>query len=128
MSLLLDTHTLFWWVTDSPLLSESAKLAIRDEGGPIYVSAASIFELTNRVRLGKFEPAREIIERLQQVLEANAFTPLPVSVEHAKLAGQLAAPHRDPFDRLLAAQSIIENCPVATLDPAMTALGAKVVW
>lgn len=126
--MLLDTHALFWWVTDSSLMPARATSAIRDAEGPVYVSAASIFELSNKLRLGKFEAARELVERLDQVLEVNRFTPLPVTLEHAKLAGRLAAPHRDPFDRLLAAQSITENLAVVTADAAIKELGAEVVW
>lgn len=128
MSLLLYTHTLFWWVTDSALLSEQARRQIADEAGDCYVSAVSVFELSNKVRLGKFDPARELVERLQEVMEYNRFTPLAVSMDHARLAGRLANPHRDPFDRLLAAQSIIENIPVVTADTAIRDLGARVVW
>ena len=128
MSLLLDTHALFWWVTDSALLSEQARRQIADEAGDCYFSAVSVFELSNKVRLGKFDSARELVERLQEVMEYNRFTPLAVSIEHARLAGRLASPHRDPFDRLLAAQSIVENIPVVTADAAIRDLGARVVW
>jgi len=128
LSLLLDTHTLFWWVTDSALLSEQARRQIADEAGDCYVSAVSVFELSNKVRLGKFDPARELVERLQEVMEYNRFTPLAVSMDHARLAGRLANPHHDPFDRLLAAQSIVENMPVVTADAAIRDLGARVVW
>jgi PIN domain nuclease of toxin-antitoxin system len=128
LSLLLDTHTLFWWVTDSAEISEGARRRIADEDGHCFVSAASIFELSNKVRLGKLEPARELVERLQEVMEYYRFTPLPITFDHARLAGRLASPHRDPFDRLLAAQSIIENVPVITIDAAIGNLGARVVW
>jgi PIN domain nuclease of toxin-antitoxin system len=125
---LLDTHALFWWVTNSPSLSERARAAILGEEGPCHVGAASVFELSNKVRLGKFEAAKELVERLEYLMVEQAFTPLSVSHAHARLAGRLAAPHRDPFDRILAAQSIIEDCPVVTVDPASAALGAKVLW
>lgn len=128
MSLLLDTHTLFWWVTDNPLLTEKARHAIANEAGDCYVSAVSLFELSNKVRLGKFDAARELVERIEHEMKANDLTALPVTIAHAKLAGSLADPHRDPFDRMLAAQSIIENIPVVTGDPALSALGANVVW
>ena len=115
-------------MTDSALLSEQARRQIADEAGDCYVSAVSVFELSNKVRLGKFDPARELVERLQEVMEYNRFTPLAVSMDHARLAGRLANPHRDPFDRLLAAQSIVENIPVVTADAAIRDLGARVVW
>ena len=128
MSLLLDTHTLFWWVTGSPMLSSKAKTAITGEGRQCYVSSVSVFELSNKVRLGKFEAAREVVERFEFILATDSFTPLPLAVAHAKLAGQLASPHRDPFDRLLVAQSIVENCEIVTADPALAALGARTIW
>lgn len=128
MSLLLDTHTLFWWVTDNPLLTQNARSAIANEEGDCFVSAVSLFELSNKVRLGKFDAARELVERIEQEMTRNDLTALPLTIAHARLAGSLADPHRDPFDRMLAAQSIIENIPVVTGDPALKELGASVVW
>jgi PIN domain nuclease of toxin-antitoxin system len=128
VSLLLDTHVLFWWVTDSPELSAAAREAIAAEAGACFVSAASAFEFSNKVRLGKFDAARELVERFDEVLADNDFTPLPVSHRHARLAGQLAAPHRDPFDRLIVAQALTENCAIVTADPALSSLGALTLW
>lgn len=128
LSLILDSHALFWWVTDSPMLSDIARAAIAEEEGQCFVSSVSLFELSNKLRLGKLDAARELVERIDHEMIVNDLTALPVTIAHAKLAGSLASPHRDPFDRLLAAQSILEDVPVITVDAAIRDLGAKVVW
>ncbi len=128
MSLILDTHAFFWWVTNSPKLTPQAQSAIADEGGSCFISAVSLFEMSNKVRLGKFEAAREIVDRIDGVLADNEFLALSVTMEHARLAGQLSDPHRDPFDRLLAAQAIVEGMTIITADIRIKDLGAKVVW
>lgn len=128
MSLILDTHALFWWVTDSPLLSDPAREAIASIDGDCFVSAISLFELTNNVRLGKFDAARELVDRIDQVMIDGNLTALPITMAHAKLAGSLASPHRDPFDRLLAAQSLVERMPLVTNDLAFGFFGVNVIW
>jgi PIN domain nuclease of toxin-antitoxin system len=115
-------------LTDSEKLSGAAREAIRNETGKCHVSAASVFELSNKVRLGKFDAAREVLARLPQLMVDNDFTPLPITLEHATMAGELTSPHRDPFDRLLAAQSILERCMLVSADPALHDLGASVLW
>ena len=128
MSLLLDTHALFWWVTKNSNLTEDANTAIADSSRQCFVSAATVYELTNKVRLGKFEAAIEIVERLDEILAENSFTPLAISVDHAAAAGKLQNQHRDPFDRILAAQAIVEGLQLVSADPAMKMLGVEVVW
>ena len=128
MSLLLDTHTLFWWVTDNSNLSEKASLAIADSSQQCFISAATVYEMTNKVRLGKFEAASEVVERLDEILADNNFFPLPVSLQHAAVAGKLVSHHRDPFDRMLAAQAIVNGLRLVSADPAMKLLGIDVVW
>ncbi len=128
LSLLLDTHVLFWWITGDVRLSPAAVAAVEATDGDCRVSAVSAFELANKVRLGKFEEARKLSENLDDFMSANGFRPMMISHAHAKLAGELAGPHRDPFDRLLAAQAIVEDMPVITIDTRIKDLGAKVVW
>ena len=128
MSLLLDTHALFWWVTKNSNLTENASAAIADSSQQCFVSAATVYELTNKVRLGKFEAATEIVERLDEILAENSFSPLAISTSHAALAGKLQSQHRDPFDRILAAQAIIEGLQLVSADPAMKLLGVEAVW
>ena len=128
MSLLLDTHTFVWWVTKNPQLSTRALAAIQDEAGDCFISAATVYELTYKVGLGKFDAAREIADRVYEVMQANAFSPLPISLQHASVAAKLEIAHRDPFDRILAAQAIVEKVMIVTADEAFAGLGAEVIW
>ena len=124
----MDTHTFVWWVTKNPQLSARALAAIQDEAGDCFISAATVYELTYKVGLGKFDAAREIADRVYEVMQANAFSPLPISLQHASVAAKLEATHRDPFDRILAAQAIVEKVMIVTADEAFAGLGAKVIW
>jgi PIN domain nuclease of toxin-antitoxin system len=128
LSLLLDTHALFWWVTDDSNLSRKASQAIADSSQQCFVSAASVYEMANKLRLGRFEAAREIIERLDEILSENNFSPLPISLQHAAMAGTLINHHRDPFDRILAAQTIVDGLRLVSADPAMKLLGVEAIW
>ncbi len=128
MKYLLDTHALLWWWTDDPQLSATARACIQDEANVILVSAASAWEIATKHRLGKLAQAGEAVARFNELIELDAFQHLPVSYLHALRAGALAAEHRDPFDRLLAAQSELEGVPLISCDPAFAALGARVLW
>ena len=126
--LLLDTHALLWWLLDSPELSLSARQAIADPVRRVFVSAATAWELATKLRIGKLPQAEDIVVNLPQYLRKQRFEALPISVEHALLAGQWPGPHRDPFDRMLMAQAQIEQALVVTLDPVFGAYGVAVVW
>ena len=128
MSLLLDTHTFVWWVVNDPRLSQRARAALVEPSAVCFVSAVSAFEIANKVRIGKFPAAAEIAQNMNRILEANSFTPLPVTIEHCLLAGRMDGVHRDPFDRLLAAQSLIEQIPLVTIDAEFRAFGVETVW
>jgi PIN domain nuclease of toxin-antitoxin system len=125
---LLDTHALLWWWTDDPQLSATARACIQDEANTILISAASAWEIATKHRLGKLPLAAEAISRFNELLELDAFQHLPVSYLHALRAGGLAVDHRDPFDRMLAAQSELEGVPLITCDPAFKAFSMQTVW
>jgi PIN domain nuclease of toxin-antitoxin system len=82
----------------------------------------------HQYRSGRLQEAADLAETLPDLIERWRFEPLSVSIEHAHKAGMLPGDHKDPFDRMLAAQSLIEDLGLVTVDPALTALGAKVVW
>jgi PIN domain nuclease of toxin-antitoxin system len=126
--LLLDTHTLFWWVADDTKLSRAAFAAIRSRAGDVYVSTASVWEMAIKVGVGKWPDAITLLSDFEEQLNRNNFLLLPISVPHARHAGLLSSPHRDPFDRLLAAQATIEGLKLVTADPKMAGLGADVLW
>jgi PIN domain nuclease of toxin-antitoxin system len=127
MTILLDSHAFYWWMTGDPRLSLRAANAIRGEAR-VYVSAVTAWEIANKVRIGKWPQAQRLAQRIVDELAAEQFTPLPIALEHAQLAGLLPGVHRDPFDRMLAAQSRLENAPLVTADPVFKAFGTDVLW
>ena len=109
MRLLLDTHTLIWAAQEPELLPEIARVAIQDERNAIYVSAVSAMEIATKYRLGKLAVSPTLAEHFVEEVEGQGFVILGISAQHAQRAGLLPIPHRDPFDRLLIAQSSIEG-------------------
>lgn len=129
MASLLDTHTLLWALTDPASLSVRARRVISDPGSALVVSAASAWEVATKARLGKLPAADVLIAGWGRHLHRLGCTSLAVTDEHALLAGSLVWEHRDPFDRMLAAQSMCEGLPLITKDSAFTALaGVATVW
>jgi PIN domain nuclease of toxin-antitoxin system len=128
MRLLLDTHALLWWFTDDGRLSDTARRAIGDEANEVFVSAASAWEIATKERLGKLDGVPDAAARFAELVAADAFVHLPVSYLHALRAGGYELPHRDPFDRVLAAQSELESLVLVTRDPVFEALGTRTVW
>ncbi len=128
MRLLLDTHVLLWWFTDDARLSAPARQAIANLSNAIFASAASAWEIATKERLGKLEGAPEATSRFSELVAADGFTHLPVTHLHGLRAGSYALPHRDPFDRMLAAQSDIEALVLVTRDPAFGAFGTHTLW
>lgn len=128
MTLLLDTHAFLWWCTDDARLSAAARQAISDETNPIYVSVASAWEISTKYRLGKLGSAGEAVQRFDELVKADGFQHLPVTHIHALKAGAYEASHRDPFDRMLAAQSELERMPLVTVDPAFSQFNIRTFW
>lgn len=112
MSLLLDTHVFLWWCADNPSLSVGACQAINEGEQDVFVSAATVWEITIKQSLGKLKAPANLTE----VLVTNDFLALPISIEHAVSAGELPAHHRDPFDRMLIAQARLEGLTLVTRD------------
>jgi PIN domain nuclease of toxin-antitoxin system len=94
----------------------------------IYVSAVSAWEIATKYRSGKLREAAYVVGNLPDLLQRCKFTLLSVSLEHGYRAGLLEGAHKDPFDRMLAAQAIVDDLDLVTVDPAMAKLGARVVW
>ncbi len=94
----------------------------------IFVSAASAYELAAKVRRGKLPEAEVLIRDFEKMCMAQRFTLLPITVSHALRAASFEQEHRDPFDRLIAAQSLLDELPVITIDPALADFGCKVIW
>jgi len=128
MKLLLDTHALLWWFTDDPRLSQRAREALQDETNEIFVSAASAWEIATKQRLGKLIGLPDPAGHFAALVDADGFQHLSVSFRHSLRAGGYDVPHRDPFDRMLAAQSEIESLPLVTRDAAFVSFGTRVFW
>ena len=128
MRLLLDTHALLWWWTDDPQLSQVSRACIADGANEVLVSAASAWEIATKHRLGKLGLADSILQRYPALLAADGFIHLSISAEHALVAGSYPQPHRDPFDRMLAAQAEVERLTLVSCDPALNQFGVELLW
>ncbi len=128
MRLLLDTHALLWWLTDDRSLPASARKLIARGSNTVVVSAASAWEIATKVRLGKLPMAVDLVADLDRVLAQEGFEPLAISVDHSVRAGLLPGPHKDPFDRMLIAQSQAENVPILSNDAALDGYGVRRLW
>jgi PIN domain nuclease of toxin-antitoxin system len=126
--LLLDTHTLIWWMIDDPHLSKAARAAIeRDEHIPM-VSAASAWEVATKVRLGRLPAAADLVRDFVAQLALHRIEILAIDADHGIRAGLLPGPHKDPFDRMLIAQAQAENIPIVSNDQALDGYGVRRIW
>ena len=126
--LLLDTHTLLWWLSDDRALPASCKRLIAQSGGSTFVSAVSAWEIATKFRLGKLPSASELVQDFGGYLERDRFLSLPVSREHGIRAGLLPGPLRDPFDRMLIAQAEIEGLALVSNEKVFDQYGARRGW
>ncbi|HTS35518.1 MAG TPA: type II toxin-antitoxin system VapC family toxin [Candidatus Solibacter sp.] len=127
MKVLLDTHALIWWMRDDARLSPAAAAIVRDHRNEILVSAAVGWEMAIKINLGKIRPA-SLLDDLELVIAHEAFVELPVSLAHSVRAGMLPCHHRDPFDRLLAAQAQLLDLPILSADQLLDQYGIQRVW
>ena len=125
---LLDTHAFVWYAIDHPALTRPARDAIA-EAADVYVSAASVWEVRTKVRIGKLSIAAAVAAAgLPSVIAAFGFEPLSVDVEDGDLAGGFPQEHRDPFDRMLVAQAIRRGLALVSDDAALDVFGVTRVW
>jgi len=128
VKILFDSHALVWYLTGNERLSNKARDIADDLESVVFVSAVCAWEIAAKVNRGRWPEAAQIAASLQEITLAQAFTALPITIEHARVAGFLPAYHHDPFDRMLAAQSQVEGVPLVTADPAFRAFGTAVIW
>ena len=128
MRLLLDTHAFLWWLDGDAKLSPAVKKLIEATTTEVIVSAATGWEIATKARIGKLPKALPIARRLPEVVAQQGFTSLAITIEHGQRAGWLPGPHRDPFDRMLAAQALTFDIPIATKDRMFESFGVNVVW
>lgn len=125
MKLLLDTHVLLWWLADDSRLSPKVRKLILNSANQVVVSSVSAWEISIKKSLGKLEVDLEL---LLSEIENNGFTMLQVSFQHGLHAGSLPRYHRDPFDRMLIAQSQCESLHLASIDRQFAAYNVDVIW
>jgi len=125
VNLLLDTHTLLWWLADDVRLSAKARKLISDPANQVAISAVSGWEISIKHALGKLEvdPVRVLDE-----VQNNGFMQLNVSFKHGLAAGVLPSHHRDPFDRMLIAQAQCERLKLVSIDGVFSDYDVEVIW
>ncbi|TEU13232.1 MAG: type II toxin-antitoxin system VapC family toxin [Anaerolineales bacterium] len=128
MKVLLDTHAFLWWVTDSPKLSARARKVIQDSNNELFFSAASGWEIAIKAQLGRLQLPDNLEQFIMEQLSLNAILVLPIQLHHALRVYTLPQYHRDPFDRVLVAQSQIENLPILTADAQITPYTVETIW
>ena len=128
MDLLLDTHALLWWLTADAQLGPQASAAIQHSSNRVYVSAVSAWEIAIKAATRKLQlpdpPPQYVTSRIAQ----NGFEPLPILLSHALHTYTLPPLHRDPFDRILIAQSQVESLPLLTADTQIMQYAVQVLW
>lgn len=128
MRLLLDTHALLWWWMDAAQLRRDARSAIADQHNQVLVSAASAWEIATKVRKGQLPELAPLLPSFAEDVIGDGFEWLDISARHGISGGELPGAHKDPFDRLIAAQALLEELVVVTRDAEIAAFGCEVLW
>ena len=127
MKLLLDTHAFLWFVAGDERLSKRARRAMEAEGAELVLSAAVVWEMAIKAGLGRLVLPTTVEDYVMEKM-AEGFTMLPIDWPHAAAVERLPLHHRDPFDRVLAAQALQEKLPLVSSDPVFRSYGVRVVW
>ena len=128
MKALLDTHTFLWWIANDPQLSQRARQVVEDGATELFLSVASGWEMAITSRLGKLKVPDDLYSFVAEQVRINAIEVLPIEMIHALHVHALPDHHRDPFDRMLVAQSQIEKMPILTSDPQIARYAVTVIW
>ena len=128
MNLLLDTHSFLWFVFGDPQLSATAKSHIEDANSTNYLSIVSVWEMAVKVSIGKLPLSQPLDVFIPGQLQRNGIHLLPVRLPHALYVATLPFHHRDPFDRLLIAQSFVEPMPVVSADAMFDRYNVNRIW
>ena len=128
MRLLLDTHAFLWWLDGDRRLPQRVRAVLGRQGNEVLVSAASVWEITTKARLGKLPGAADVAADVPACLASQGFVPLPITVQHAQRAGALGGSHRDPFDRMLIVQAQTEGVPIVSNETVFDDYGVARFW
>ncbi|WP_373526624.1 type II toxin-antitoxin system VapC family toxin [Nostoc sp.] len=128
MRALLDTHVFLWWVTDDPQLSSTSRSIIADSGNLLFLSVASVWEIVIKTKSGKLTLPEPVERYIPNRLALNRFESLDTQMIHTLQVAALPNIHRDPFDRILIAQSQVENLPIVTIDQKIAQYSVETIW
>jgi PIN domain nuclease of toxin-antitoxin system len=128
MKLLLDTHTFIWWDGSPQQLGPQAKPACFESANELVLSVASVWEMQIKVMLGKLTLRKPLRQLVTDQVQQNGLIVLPVNLEHTLRLDSLPSHHKDPFDRLIVAQALVEGWPVVSHDPAVAQYPVTVIW
>jgi PIN domain nuclease of toxin-antitoxin system len=128
VALLLDTHAFLWWAEDSPRLSAKARRAIGRPEEACYLSLASCWEMAIKVSLGRLKLSASVDRFIAAQMAANGIQALGLHLPHVARVAALPFHHRDPFDRLLAAQALVEGLSIVSADPVFKRYGVPRIW
>ena len=128
MKVLLDTHTLYWWIYFPELLPPRARHILSDPDAQVFASAVSAYEMSYKHHRGRWPEIAGLVAAFEEVVTHEGFELLPLAARHATRAGAYDPEHRDPFDRMLAAQAMMEGLTLMSKDRGIRAMGVEVVW
>lgn len=126
--MLLDTHTFLWFITNDPKLSQNARSYIEDSSNEIWLSIASIWEMAIKYSAGKLSFAQPFDPFILNQINVNNFAILHIAIEHTVVVATLPFHHKDPFDRVLIAQALVEGIPLLSIDKIVDAYSIKRLW
>ena len=128
MRVLLDTHAVIWWVDQDSLLSNASHAAIADPANELLVSAATVWEIAIKLGMARLSLSMPYRQWMNQALAGLQASLLPITVEYAERLAELPSHHRDPFDRLLIAQALVEDVPIVSADTTFEQYGIARIW
>jgi len=128
MRLLLDTHTILWAMLGDSKLSNRARAVLENDLNEVFVSVVCIWEIATKVRIGKMPEPGDLLRDPRSALARLGYRDLPLTLDHARLGGLLAHSHKDPFDRMLAAQALLEGLTLVSIDSVFDDLSVARLW
>lgn len=128
MRYLLDTNAYLWQVDASPDLSQVARNVIADDANTVYLGIASLWEIAIKVSIGKLQPGYTLLELAITIPSKYGYESLPITPQHLDTLSRMPLHHRDPFDRLLVAQALVEGLPLVSSDTMLDTYGIERIW
>ncbi len=128
MRILLDTHAFLWFILDDPQLSGPARALIEDPANEVAISPASYWEIAIKIRLGRYSLPSSYQQFIETQIAINDFRILAIQPMHTALLTTMPMHHKDPFDRLIVAQALSEDLPLASVDEQLDAYGVRRLW